>query len=146
MCNRIFSYTLIRGHIRIYGLTQTHYSNAAPSTSQTRLPNSEPTNEKHCTLHRALTIEIFTFSKTDWDCGNQQEIKDMGWTIWDELRARGSQAIIQNSSPCRTVPGAHARVHGYRGRGSETRVRARDMICILSGTGLPPFWAENPEI
>ena len=32
-----------------------------------------PTDENHCILRSAFTVETFTLSKIDWDCGNYEE-------------------------------------------------------------------------
>ena len=35
--------------------------------------DQEPTNENHCTLRSAFTVETCTFPKIDWDCENHQQ-------------------------------------------------------------------------
>jgi hypothetical protein len=52
--------------------------------------DEEPTNENHCTLRSAFTVETFTFSKIDWDCGNYQE-KDMRWTVCTRFKSHHPQ-------------------------------------------------------
>jgi len=89
---------------------QTHYSNAAPSTSQMRLPRSrtykwEPFHTAKCIYGWDLHFprSTGTVKTTKRRYGKRYEMKDRRWNIWDELHARGSKAIIQNSRTCRTT-------------------------------------------
>ena len=54
--------------------------------------DQEPTTENYCTLRTAFTVETFTFSKIDWDCGNYQEM------IWDERYEMNFMHVVRKPS------------------------------------------------
>ena len=75
---------------------QTHYSNAAPSTSQTHLRRWRTSRWESLFERRALTVNAMKPRMIDRDYCKSEK-------ICDELCARDSKAIIQNSRAYGTV-------------------------------------------
>ena len=116
-----------------------HYWNAAPSTSQTHLRRWRTYRRESLHERSALTVDT-SEDRLRW----LRMREDMRWKIWDELRARGSKATIQNSRAC----GTDTMVYTPAFRETEVSVQkpvyGRGMICMLSSPELP-LWGENPE-